>query len=147
MAWTQEFVDNLIACNIFQATSTIMKIFHFAIGMYGIVNWWRMPWVWKKFLNQKEKHFPLHCPYKIFYSFFIFVFSPNSYILEISWTFSIFLSSGRHKNYGKNVKYLAPPREAVYIGPHTFECTNFNITLEVVWFAFGNGVLCCLPIN
>jgi hypothetical protein len=40
--------------------------------------------------------------------------------------------SGRHKNNGKNVKYLAPPREAIYIGPHTFECTNFNITLEVV---------------
>jgi hypothetical protein len=40
--------------------------------------------------------------------------------------------SGKQKNNGKNVKYLAPPKEAIYIGPHTFECTNFNITLEVV---------------
>src|SRR5450631_1740478 len=65
----------------------------------------------------------------------------NTSLLDLS-TYTQIL---REKSSMKVRKYLAPPMDAVFIGPHTSECTSSKILVARVPPSVGNGRLACLP--
>ncbi len=42
-------------------------------------------------------------------------------------------------------KYLAPPKDVVLMGPHTFECTMSKGLVARIPSSLGNGLQCCFP--
>lgn len=44
------------------------------------------------------------------------------------------------------MKYLAPPREVVCIGPHTSVCMSCNGCVDLCVATWLNDTRCCLPL-
>ena len=65
----------------------------------------------------------------------------NTSLLDLS-TYTQIL---REKSSMKVRKYLAPPMDGVFIGPHTSECTSSKTLVARVPPSVGNGRLACLP--
>src|SRR5450759_5288591 len=67
-------------------------------------------------------------------------FSNHSLLVFSRYT-HIFLE----KSSMKVKKYLAPPKDMFFMGPHTSECTISNTLVVRVAPSFGNECLCCFP--
>src|SRR5579875_1305659 len=69
--------------------------------------------------------------------------------LNLGSTSLLVLSTYTHtflvKSSMKVRKYLPPPMDNVFIGPHTSECTSSKGLVARVAPSFGKGCLACLP--